>query len=163
MANSKSPGLMGVTLGAFCAMVWCEADPAQAGLNVDAEYLCQYITDILNLFLGGELDIEAWRTGNLSPVPKPGDLSDPNKWRPVCLLKTLYKILASILAYWINPLAVLESLELVWKQEQIPVPIFRWFPTSKNGWINSCIQKQGKAMGKEFEFEKSLYVDNGAF
>eukprot|EP00957_Ditylum_brightwellii_P108502 8275959-Ditylum_brightwellii.AAC.2 len=92
-----------------------------------------------------------WRIGNLSPVLKPGDLSNPNKWQPVCLLETLYKGLASILACRINPLvrdhnfeaqyrslnskgcpdAALESLELVWKQEQIPVPLFRWFSTIK--------------------------------
>eukprot|EP00957_Ditylum_brightwellii_P041913 3174639-Ditylum_brightwellii.AAC.1 len=73
------------------ANVWCEADPTQAGLNADAEYLCQYITDVLKLFWEGELNVKAWKTGNLSPGPKPGDLSDPNKWQPVCLLKTLSK------------------------------------------------------------------------
>eukprot|EP00957_Ditylum_brightwellii_P032460 2459860-Ditylum_brightwellii.AAC.1 len=71
MANSKSPGPTGVTLDAFCAMVWCKADPSQEGLDADAKYLCQYITDVLKLFWGGELDVEAWKTGNLSPVPKP--------------------------------------------------------------------------------------------
>eukprot|EP00957_Ditylum_brightwellii_P055154 4180101-Ditylum_brightwellii.AAC.1 len=111
MANSKSLGLMEVTLGAFCAMVWCEADPTQAGLNTDAEYLCQYITDILKLLWEGELDVEAWKTGNLSPVSKPGDLSDPNKWWPVCLLETLYKVLASILACQINPFVRDHQLE----------------------------------------------------
>eukprot|EP00957_Ditylum_brightwellii_P048306 3666194-Ditylum_brightwellii.AAC.1 len=50
MANGKSPSLTGVTSDAFCAMVWCEADPAQERLNADTEYLCQYITDILKLF-----------------------------------------------------------------------------------------------------------------
>eukprot|EP00957_Ditylum_brightwellii_P126823 9667405-Ditylum_brightwellii.AAC.1 len=111
MANGKSPSPTGVTSDAFCAMVWCEADPAQAGLNADADYLCQYITDILKLFWEGELDVEAWKTGSLSPVPKPGDLFDPNKWRPVCLLKTSYKVLASILACQINPLVRDHRLE----------------------------------------------------
>eukprot|EP00957_Ditylum_brightwellii_P208853 15359240-Ditylum_brightwellii.AAC.1 len=82
MANGKSPGPMGVTSDVFCAMVWCEADPAQEGLNADAKYLCQYITDVLKPFWEGELDGEAWKTGNLSPVLKPGNLSDPNKWQP---------------------------------------------------------------------------------
>eukprot|EP00957_Ditylum_brightwellii_P075858 5765318-Ditylum_brightwellii.AAC.1 len=50
MANGKSPGMMGVILDEFHAMVWCEEDPAQAGLNGVAEYLCQYIADILRLF-----------------------------------------------------------------------------------------------------------------
>eukprot|EP00957_Ditylum_brightwellii_P148633 11316218-Ditylum_brightwellii.AAC.1 len=33
-----------------------------------------------------------------------GNLADPNKWRPVCLLETSCKVLASILANRINPL-----------------------------------------------------------
>eukprot|EP00957_Ditylum_brightwellii_P028568 2158468-Ditylum_brightwellii.AAC.1 len=48
-------------------------------------------SEILHLFWEGNVDIKAWHKGTLSPVPKPGDLADPNKWRPVCLLKTLYK------------------------------------------------------------------------
>eukprot|EP00957_Ditylum_brightwellii_P050033 3792818-Ditylum_brightwellii.AAC.1 len=71
IANSKSPGPSGVTSDACCAMVWCEANPEQAGLNMDAKFLCQYITDTLGLFWDGNLDVEAWRTQNLSPVPKP--------------------------------------------------------------------------------------------
>eukprot|EP00957_Ditylum_brightwellii_P038288 2895109-Ditylum_brightwellii.AAC.1 len=38
--------------------------------------------------------------------------------------------------------AALESLELVRKQAQIPGPLFKWFPTSKNSWINGHLRKQ---------------------
>eukprot|EP00957_Ditylum_brightwellii_P115055 8775756-Ditylum_brightwellii.AAC.2 len=31
----------------------------------------------------------------LVPVPKSGNLSNPNKWRPVCLLGTSYKLFRS--------------------------------------------------------------------
>eukprot|EP00957_Ditylum_brightwellii_P149255 11366612-Ditylum_brightwellii.AAC.1 len=54
---------------------------------------------------------ESWHKGTLSPVPKPGDLADPNKWKLVCLLETLYKVLASVLAFCINPLVHGHRLE----------------------------------------------------
>eukprot|EP00957_Ditylum_brightwellii_P029086 2197770-Ditylum_brightwellii.AAC.1 len=86
MVNGKSPGPSGVTSDAFYVMVWCEADPEQTGLNIDAEHLCQYTTDILGLFWDGNLDVESWRTGNFSSVLKPGDLSDQkNGSLPACL------------------------------------------------------------------------------
>ena len=83
----------------------------QEGSNPNAEFLCQYVTDILGLFWTNELDVDSWKTGNLSPVPKKGDLSDPNEWRPVCLLETSYKVLASVLAFCINPLVRDHGLE----------------------------------------------------
>jgi len=48
--------------------------------------------------------IKEWRTGILTPVPKKGDLLNPNKWRPVCLLEVTYKALASIIAARMNPI-----------------------------------------------------------
>eukprot|EP00957_Ditylum_brightwellii_P054333 4116414-Ditylum_brightwellii.AAC.1 len=85
-------------------MIFRQPDPDKTGINDNVEYLCDYIIEILCLFWLGELDIDSWHTGMLSPVPKNGDLSDPNKWRPVCLLETSYKVLVSVLAFQINPL-----------------------------------------------------------
>eukprot|EP00957_Ditylum_brightwellii_P077550 5893080-Ditylum_brightwellii.AAC.1 len=45
MANGKAPGPSGVTSDAFCAMFWCEPDPQKEGLNKDAEFLCNYVTE----------------------------------------------------------------------------------------------------------------------
>eukprot|EP00957_Ditylum_brightwellii_P111473 8502493-Ditylum_brightwellii.AAC.1 len=69
-------------------MVFRRPDPDKTGINADVDYLCHYITEIICLFWTGEHDIETWHTGTLSPVPKSGDLSDLNKWHPVCLLET---------------------------------------------------------------------------
>eukprot|EP00957_Ditylum_brightwellii_P091023 6929828-Ditylum_brightwellii.AAC.1 len=63
-------------------MVFRQPDPDKTGINDNAEYLCDYITEILHLFWLGELVIDSWHTDTLSPVPKNGDLSDLNKWRP---------------------------------------------------------------------------------
>eukprot|EP00957_Ditylum_brightwellii_P145024 11045157-Ditylum_brightwellii.AAC.1 len=70
MANGKAPGPSGVTSDAFCTIVWCKPDPEKEGLNKDAEFLCDYLTETLQLFWLGELDIETWKEGTLSPVPK---------------------------------------------------------------------------------------------
>lgn len=59
--------------------------------------------------------------------------------------------------------AALESLETVWDPENILIPKFRWFPTSRNGRVNGLLRHQRKAQGSEFGFEKSIYVDDGAF
>eukprot|EP00957_Ditylum_brightwellii_P050212 3807557-Ditylum_brightwellii.AAC.1 len=72
-------------------MTWTEPDPEEASANDDAEFLVGIIHTMLDEFWTGSLDFESWASGTLSPVPKKGDLSDPNKWRPVCLLKTTYK------------------------------------------------------------------------
>eukprot|EP00957_Ditylum_brightwellii_P008805 668248-Ditylum_brightwellii.AAC.1 len=104
MCNGKVPGPSEITSDAFCTMFFQRPDPEKSGNNESVDYLCDYITEILHLFWEGNLDIKSWHKGTLSPVPKPGDLADPNKWRPVCLLETLYKVLASILAFRINPL-----------------------------------------------------------
>eukprot|EP00957_Ditylum_brightwellii_P016302 1226068-Ditylum_brightwellii.AAC.1 len=59
--------------------------------------------------------------------------------------------------------AALESLEHFWQTECFPILQFCWFPTCKNGRIKGRLHRQGKAKGKSFGFDKSLYVDDGAF
>eukprot|EP00957_Ditylum_brightwellii_P078686 5983191-Ditylum_brightwellii.AAC.1 len=85
-------------------MIWRNHDSDDETANDDANFVIDYITEILCLFWSGELNIATWKEGTLSPVSKRGNLADPNKWRPVCLLETSYKVLASILANSINPL-----------------------------------------------------------
>ena len=67
--------------------------------------------DNVKCFWDGECSIAEWKIGTLAPVPKSGNLSDPNKWRPVCLLETTYKILASVIAFRINPIVRNERME----------------------------------------------------
>eukprot|EP00957_Ditylum_brightwellii_P026062 1970361-Ditylum_brightwellii.AAC.1 len=62
MHNGKAPGPSGITSDDFWAMVFCRPDPDKTGINDDADYLCDYITEILCLFWTGELDIEMWHT-----------------------------------------------------------------------------------------------------
>eukprot|EP00957_Ditylum_brightwellii_P208541 15357940-Ditylum_brightwellii.AAC.1 len=138
MQNGKAPGPTGVTSDVFCAMIWRTFGKDSRVADADTEFLINYIMEILCLFWITDLDIESWITGTLALVPKKGDLSDPNKWRPVCLLKTAYK-------------------------ENIPIPTFNWFPMSKNGCVKGHLRKQGKAKDILFPFKKSLYVDDSAF
>ena len=42
-------------------------------------------------------DIEQLHQNILACVPKNGDLSDPNRWRGICLVELVYKILATIM------------------------------------------------------------------
>eukprot|EP00957_Ditylum_brightwellii_P055384 4197590-Ditylum_brightwellii.AAC.1 len=80
--------------------------------NDNANYLATVIHAMILEFWEGTLDFESWRSGALTPVPKKGDLSNPNKWHPFCLLETTYKTLACIFARRINPLIQDHGLEL---------------------------------------------------
>eukprot|EP00957_Ditylum_brightwellii_P171330 13042569-Ditylum_brightwellii.AAC.1 len=101
MANGKAAGPSGITSDAL------NGSPA----NADANFLASVIHDLLLDFWESNLDFESWKQGTLAPVPKSGDLSNPNKWRPVCLLETSYKVLASIIAHRINPVIRDNGLE----------------------------------------------------
>ena len=59
--------------------------------------------------------------------------------------------------------AALESLEKVWTSNGLTKPSFRWFPTAKSGKLRGRLLRQKQAAGQPFSFEKSLYVDDGAF
>ena len=48
-------------------------------------------------FWNDNMDFEEWHEGQLVPVPKSGDLSDPNKWRGVNLMDIGSKIFSSLL------------------------------------------------------------------
>ena len=50
-------------------------------------------------------------TRHTNPSIKKGVLSNPNKWHPVFLLKTTYKLLASIIAARMNPIVRDKGLE----------------------------------------------------
>ena len=45
-----------------------------------------------------EWDTKDWHSIILTLIPKSGDLSDPNKWRPISLLPIMSKLLSSIIA-----------------------------------------------------------------
>eukprot|EP00957_Ditylum_brightwellii_P135773 10355064-Ditylum_brightwellii.AAC.1 len=91
MANGKAPGPTGIASDALKALVWKEHQLEDEAVNDDAEYLASIIHAMIVDFWNGKLDFQSWESGTLAPVPKKGDLSNPNKWQPVCLLETTYK------------------------------------------------------------------------
>ena len=82
LKNCKAPGLNGVPPEAFKAM--------------DSE--CRrYVFDFLTQYFDGESDYESWHKSQCVPVPKSGDLSDPNKWRGVSLMDLQSKIFSCMM------------------------------------------------------------------
>jgi hypothetical protein len=78
----QSPGLTGVPPEAFKAM-------STANLR--------HVYKHCNDFLLGIVDHEQWHRSQCVPVPKSGDLSDPNKWRGVMLMDVCSKIFSSVM------------------------------------------------------------------
>eukprot|EP00957_Ditylum_brightwellii_P198823 15154501-Ditylum_brightwellii.AAC.1 len=111
MANGKAPGPSSVMSDTLKAMIWTKQDPDDDEDNDDTNCLTTVIHAMLLDFWSKNTDFESWASGLLSPVPKKGDLSNQNKWRPVCLLETMYTALASILAQRINPVIRYPGLE----------------------------------------------------
>eukprot|EP00957_Ditylum_brightwellii_P046625 3537886-Ditylum_brightwellii.AAC.1 len=113
MANRKATGPSGITSDALKSMVWREEglSEEEESANNDADFLASVIHELLLDYWDSKLDFESWKQDILAPVPKTGNLSNPNKWRPVCLLETSYKVLASIFARRINPMIRDHKLE----------------------------------------------------
>ena len=82
LANDKAPGLNSVPPNVFKAMT--------------AENLIHLFDFILELW-EGRLDFVEWHEGQVVPVPKIGDLSDPNKWRGVNLMDINTKVFISMM------------------------------------------------------------------
>eukprot|EP00957_Ditylum_brightwellii_P032747 2482243-Ditylum_brightwellii.AAC.1 len=76
-------------------MVWQEHQPENESDNDDAEYFASVIYPMTLEFWTGHLDFQSWESGTLAPVPQKGDLSNLNKWQPVCLLETTYPFTTS--------------------------------------------------------------------
>ena len=53
--------------------------PSEAFKSMDDEILGN-VLKYLNEFSNQESDFESWHKSQCSPVPKSGDLSNPNKW-----------------------------------------------------------------------------------
>ena len=82
LTNDKAPGLNGV--------------PPNAFKGVSPENLKFHFNFILK-FWNDNMDFEEWHEGQVVPVPKIGDLSDPNKWRGVNLMDIESKIFSILL------------------------------------------------------------------
>eukprot|EP00957_Ditylum_brightwellii_P192297 14638794-Ditylum_brightwellii.AAC.1 len=84
-------------------MVWIEENLEEEMVNNNIDCLATMIHEMIVQFWEGSFDFKFWESGTLAPVPKKGDLSNPNKWCLVCLLETINKVLVSIIAWRINP------------------------------------------------------------
>ena len=82
LANKKSPGLNDVPPDAFKAL---------SNQNIDI------LLNLYKAYWKGNIDFEEWHEGRVVPVPKIGNLGDPNKWRGVTLMDMGSKIFRSIL------------------------------------------------------------------
>jgi hypothetical protein len=82
LKKGKAPGLNGIPPEALKAMD-----------NAPKRTIHKHISD----FFEGKTDHEAWKRSQCVPVPKKGDLSDPNKWRGVMLMDMCSKIFSSIM------------------------------------------------------------------
>ena len=82
LKNGKAAGLNGIPPEAYKAM---DADCRQR--------VFKYVQD----FFEGTADYEGWHRSQCVPVPKSGDLSNPNKWRGVMLMDVCSKIFSIIM------------------------------------------------------------------
>ena len=82
LTNDKAPGLNKVPPNAFKAM-------NEANLRHHFNFIVE--------FWENRLDFEEWHEGQVVPVPKSGDLSDPNKWIGVNLMDIGAKVFSSMM------------------------------------------------------------------
>ena len=82
LKNGKSPGLNGIPPEAYKAM------------NVATR---RRVHGYVTAFFEGDADYEGWHASQCVPVPKSGNLSDPNKWRGVMLMDVCSKIFSSVM------------------------------------------------------------------
>ena len=82
LKNVKAPGLKDV--------------PSDAFKSLTKNNLAN-ILEHLNLFWYDEVNFDEWNDGRIVPVPKSGNLSDPNKWRGVTLMDIGSNVFSSIL------------------------------------------------------------------
>ncbi len=82
LKNAKAAGLTVVPPKAFKAMTAC-----------NLRHVYKHVND----FFLGTADYEQWHSSQCVPVPKSGNLSDPNKWRGVMLMDVCSKIFSFIM------------------------------------------------------------------
>ena len=70
--------------------------PPEAYKAMDEECRRRVYTYVCKFF-EGDADYEGWHRGQCVPVPKSGDLSNPNKWRGVMMMDVCSKIFSIIM------------------------------------------------------------------
>ena len=82
LKKGKSPGLNGIPREALKAMN-----------DTPRRIVHKHVSD----FFEGKTDHAGWHRSQCIPVPKKGDLSDPNKWRGIMLMDICSKVFSSVL------------------------------------------------------------------
>ena len=82
LTNYKAPRLNGVPPNTFKSM-----------LEENIRHHFGFITE----FWEDTVDFEEWHEGQVFPVPKNGDLSDPQKWRGFNLMDIVAKVFSSLI------------------------------------------------------------------
>ena len=82
LKKGKAPGLNGIPPEALKAMD-----------NVSRRTVHRHVCD----FCEGRVDHEGWHQSQCIPVPKRGDLSDPNKWCGIMLMDMCSKVFSSVM------------------------------------------------------------------
>jgi hypothetical protein len=82
LKKGKAPGLNGIPPEALKAMD-----------NVSRRTIHRHVCD----FFEGTIDHEGWHQCQCIPVPKRGDLSDPNKWRGIMLMDMCSNVFSSVM------------------------------------------------------------------
>lgn len=59
--------------------------------------LREHICEMVSLFYGGRLDISRLNFGSISLIPKIKDANNIKRYRPICLLNVVYKIIMKVL------------------------------------------------------------------
>jgi hypothetical protein len=82
LKKGKAPGLNGIPPEALKAMD-----------NVSQRTVHRHVCD----FFEGEVDHEGWHQSQCIPVPKRGNICDPNKWRGIMLMDVCSKVFLSVM------------------------------------------------------------------
>ena len=110
MRSQKVPDRSGITLNIIKSLAQPSFPNRHSNFCKDADLSNKFIHHLHHIipkFWNKETpSYPEWQYGTLTPVPKKGDLSNPNKW-----LETTYKLLASIIASRMNPIVRDEGLE----------------------------------------------------
>jgi hypothetical protein len=61
--------------------------------NTSQQTIHRHVSD----FFEGKVDHEGWHKSQCIPMPKKGDLSDPNKWQGTMLMDVCSKVFSSIM------------------------------------------------------------------
>ncbi len=82
LKKGKSPGLNGIPPEALKSMY-------NSPRRIVHRHVCE--------FFEGKVDHEGWHRSQSIPVPKKGDLSDPNKWQGIMLMDMCSKVFSSVM------------------------------------------------------------------